>query len=343
MKNLFFNLLLVLVLVPMAFAQPDINGGPINTRTKTGIIDGVYVSTHIPTKRLVPYIDVREADVIWSKRVWRTIDLREKINLPLYYPLDEITPGGVWVKNTSRWSLWTVIRHHVMTGDLVVYDAENPAAIGRIFDGDQFKHPIMPEDGKDYFTDSVFRSEVFRLLGTLAPVETDEFGTMIALKDQYGYDSVQELPNGDIITVYPPRDTNWFTSKDIVQYRIKEDWFFDKQRSVLDVRILGIAPVIYKREKDNSISGTRELFWLYFPTDCRYVFNNYFVYNEKNGSAWMSFDDYFWKRRFASFIHKEENVYDRNVDKFRVGVDALMESKRITEEIRLIEHDVWSF
>ena len=30
-----------------------------------------------------------------------------------------------------------------------------------------------------------------------------------------------------------------------IQYEIKEDWFFDKQRSVLDVRIIGIAPVVY--------------------------------------------------------------------------------------------------
>jgi gliding motility associated protien GldN len=332
-----------LICFPLVYvAQGDINGGPINTRTETGIIDGVYVSSHIPTKRLIPYVNVREADVIWSKRVWRTIDLREKINLPLYFPHDEITNAGVWIRNTTRWSLWTVIRHHVLTGDLVVYDTENPAAIGRIFDGDQFKHPVRPEAGKDYFTDSIFRAEVFRMLGELAPIEVDEFGNMITLKGADGYDSVIER-NGQIETVYPPRDTTWITSKDIIQYRIKEDWFFDKQRSVLDVRILGLAPVVYKKDRNNNITGTRELFWLYFPTDCRYVFNNYFVYNEKNGAQWMSFDDYFWKRRFSSFIHKEENVYDRDIDKYRVGVDALMESRRITEDIRLFEHDVWDF
>ena len=57
-----------------------------------GIIDGVFIQEHIPTKRMIPYEYVREADAIWSRRVFEYIDLREKINHTLYYPLDEITP-----------------------------------------------------------------------------------------------------------------------------------------------------------------------------------------------------------------------------------------------------------
>ena len=330
MKNLIVSVILMFGL--STFAQEDINGGPINSRTKTGVIDGVYLSTHIPTKRLIPYEHVREADVIWSKRIWRTIDLREKINRPLYYPLDEFDAAGGWVRNESRWSLWTVIRHHILTGDLIVYSHYNPADF-YVKDGDMFKYPILPEPGKDYFTDSVYREELFNYLGELG-TRSDR-----ALSNIYGSDSVDAQGN----TVYPPRDTTWYTSKDIVQYKLKEDWFFDKERSVLDVRILGVAPVTYEKDDQGNIGGTKIMFWLYFPTDCRYVFNNYFVYNEDNGSRWMSFDDFFMKRRFNSFIHKEENVYDRSIDKYRVGVDALMESKKITEEIRLLEHDVWSF
>jgi gliding motility associated protien GldN len=312
--------------------REDINGGPINSRTQTGIIDGVYLSTHVPTKRLIPYEHVREADVIWSKRVWRTIDLREKMNLNIYYPLDTYDSDGNWVRNATRWSLWTVIRHHIFTGDLIVYSPYNPAQF-TLRDGDEFKYPILPEPGLDYYSDPVYRDALLFYLATLG-ADSD-----IPLVNGYGEDSLDAEGN----YVYPPRDTLWYKSDDIVQYRLKEDWFFDKERSVLDVRIIGLAPVYYKKDDDNNILGAEELFWLYFPTDCRYVFNNYFVYNDKNDAQWMSFDDFFWKRRFASFIHKESNVFDRNIDKYRVGVDALMESRRITEEIRLIEHDVWSF
>jgi gliding motility associated protien GldN len=127
---------------------------------------------------------------------------------------------------------------------------------------------------------------------------------------------------------------------------LKEDWFFDKERAQLDVRIIAIAPVVYDVEEDASgnkqITGLKELFWLYFP-HCRFIFNNYLVYNESNDAQWMSFDDLFWKRRFNAVIYKESNVFERDIEAYRTGVDALMESQKIKEEIRTIEHDVWQF
>jgi len=142
--------------------------------------------------------------------------------------------------------------------------------------------------------------------------------------------------------VYPPRDTSWFKTIDVIQYRVKEDWFFDKERSVLDVRILAIAPVVYSKDEQGQIQGMKELFWLYFP-HCRFVLNNYFVYNDKNDAQWMSFDDLFWKRRFTSVMYKESNVFDRKMEAYKTGVDALFEAEKVKEEIRTIEHDVWTF
>lgn len=326
----------ILIFSASIFAQ--INGGPINSRTETGVIDGVYLKSNIPTKRLIPYPPVREADVIWGRRIWRAIDLREKINQPLYYPLDEFTnpdpiTGKVeWIRNDNRWSLWTIIRQHILSGDLTVYSDYNPVRPS-IKDGDQFKYPILPEPGKNYYTDPTYRANLLYYLAKLGAKPIDPYLNM------WGEDSIDI--NGNY--VYPPRDTIWYTSKDIIQYRIKEDWFFDKERSVMDVRIIGLAPVKYQRDENNNITGTDVMFWLYFPTDCRYVFNNYYVYNPNNSARWMSFDDLFMKRKFNSFIYKEENAHDRSIDKYRVGVDALMESRRITEEIRNIEHDVWEY
>jgi gliding motility associated protien GldN len=319
-----------------SFAQ-DISGGPINNPSPN-VIDGVYIKSNIPTKRMIPYQRVREADVIWESRVWRTIDLREKINQTLYYPHDEFR-GENWIKHSTRWSLWTVIRTHVFKGDLIAYDPENPLALGT-FDGDQLRHPITPAPGKNYYSDEQYRKEIFRLFGSLAPVQLDDQGVPLGPVDENG-DYIYELDeNGDMAQVTYPRDTMWYSSKDIVQYKLKEDWFFDKERSVMDVRILGICPVIYSKDDQGRITGLRELFWLYFP-QCRFVFNNYFAYNPKNDAMWFSFDDIFWKRQFNSTIIKASNVFDRNVETYKNGIDALVESQRITEHIRYIEHDVW--
>ena len=316
----------------------EINGGPVNVQGD--VIDGVYIKEHIPTKRMIPYEFVREADVVWSKRVWRVIDMREKINLPIYLPFDYHTPSGQYVRNTSRWSLWTILRHHIMLGDIKMYSPYNPYQFD-MFDGDQFKYPIMPEPGFNYATDSVFREKAFYYLGRLGADSDTPLSNSEGTDDSVIYDPV----TGTSTPVYPPRDTIWTDSKEVVQYKIKEDWFFDKERSVMDVRILGIAPVVYKIEEVNGIKevkGLEEKYWLYFP-HCRYILNNYFVYNDQNDAQWMSFDDFFWKRRFSSTIYKESNVYEREIDAYRSGVDALLESEKITEEIRLFEHDVWHF
>ena len=279
--------------------------------SSSGVLDGVYVQEHIPTKRVVQYAHLREADVMWSKRVWRTIDLREKLNHPLYYPEEAMA---------DRMSLFDVIRYGVFEeGSLTIYD------LTADFD-DKFRFPVKPTNGN--INDPAFVKRLKEFFGTVGQVarldpETDEF-----VYDDNGdqiYDSVAEA----------------YTSRDIIRYEIKEDWFFDKQRSVMDVRIIGISPVVYFRnEETGDIMGPKNLFWLYFP-ECRYVFQNFFVYNSSNDAMRMSFDDIFWKRQFSSYIHKETNVYDRSVSLVWDGLDALLESKRIKEEMFKIEHDVW--
>ena len=79
------------------------------------ILDKPWIKENTPTRRVVPYTHVREADVMWHKRVWREIDLREKINHPLYYPIDPIA---------DRKSLFDVIKHAVtVEKTLKAYDA----------------------------------------------------------------------------------------------------------------------------------------------------------------------------------------------------------------------------
>jgi gliding motility associated protien GldN len=77
-------------------------------------VDGVAKKEHISNKSGIPYVHVREADILWSKTVWRMIDLRERINLPMYYPTHSID---------GRKSLIDVIVDGIQQGDLVPYGA----------------------------------------------------------------------------------------------------------------------------------------------------------------------------------------------------------------------------
>lgn len=70
------NLLLVLVMALISnvvFAQRP-------------VIDGVVEKTLMKDRKVLPYASVREADVFWEKRIWRVIDVREKMNKPFMYP-----------------------------------------------------------------------------------------------------------------------------------------------------------------------------------------------------------------------------------------------------------------
>lgn len=75
-------------------------------------IINVYDRIHIPNKKPIPYVPIREADVMWSKDIWRTIDLREKMNQRLYYP---INPVG------QRMSLFSLIMHGITENNLHAY------------------------------------------------------------------------------------------------------------------------------------------------------------------------------------------------------------------------------
>ncbi|HRU61078.1 MAG TPA: gliding motility protein GldN, partial [Bacteroidia bacterium] len=81
---------------------------------------------------------------------------------------------------------------------------------------------------------------------------------------------------------------------------------------------------------------------IYYP-EARKLFANAEVFNRSNDAERRSFDDIFQKRLFASYIYKESNVYDRRIDDYKQGMNALLESERIKTEITNMEHDMWEF
>lgn len=302
----------VILLLTLLLISPIINAQCYNNYGGD-VLDATHITSNVFTKRVVAYTHLSERDVLWSKRVWRTIDLRQRMNHPLFYPEEP---------QSDRAALWDIIKCSALRErSLTIYE------LGIDFD-DQFKFPVKPKNGNP--NDSVFIDRLASFFGEEQVIE---------ILDENDEPMI-DLETGDVML-----DTivNEYTARDIIRYEIKEDCFFDKQRSVMDVRIIGISPVVYYTNPETGdIVGTKNLFWLYFP-ECRYTFQNHKVYNPNNDAMSMSFDDLFWKRQFSSYVTKESNVHNRPIISTHDGVDALLESERIKNQIFITEHDMWHY
>lgn len=234
-------------------------------------------------REVVPYDNIREADVLWQKRVWRIIDSREKMNLPFKYE-------GIDWKDLKP--LVFILRDAAISGEITVYQEDN------------FKTVKLPAD---------------------------------VAKIGAGNDTIQlsDLDGNYVKDTVLVRE---FDPTKVSKYRIKEDWFFDKETSSMQVRIMAIAPLYY----DDQIQLDLPMFWAYFPTT-RNVLVKQEVFNAHNDAIRLSWDDLFEMRMFSSYIYKESNVFDRRIQDYATGTDALRESDRIKQDIFEYEHNLWSY
>ncbi len=239
----------------------------------------------------VPLPGIRKADIFWAKRVWRVIDLREKINEPFYFPADP--------QNGCE-SLISVLINAILADSLMAYSAVD----------DEFRTPLTkPELAALLQSRDTIRNRVDPFTGSALP---------------------------DTIIVTP------YDLSAVISFRIKEDWFFDVKRSVLDVRILGICPLREEYDRDGNFKGTRADFWVYFPDARRFLVRST-PFNRFNDAQRLSYDDIFMKRLFSSYVVKESNVYDRYIQSFLTGLDALLESERSENATFEFEHDLWEY
>ena len=364
----------------------------------------VRAADYVWSKRLYSRIDAREKI---NQQLFLPFDSFDGTTDGSFYKptkVEEVDDYS-WNKDQSRWSLWTIIFRHVLLGDLTVYKVASDA-YPALEDGYSLKYPIAQKPNlnrSDYFNDKLYRKEVNGIISSNGVGEyirlprvsdpTDTFDviktnqtpqvyidSMILADSDYAllsgldkdkFKSWWDAANANSILRKDPKIL-YLASNSIFGYNIKEDWFFDKQRSLIDRRIISIAPLarytvdltsdltergdllVYDKEGKAFIYDNggfdeytdnyeeREVFWLYFP-ELRNVIVNYFVYNDKSDAQWMSFDDLFWKRQFNAQIYKTSDKFDREIEDYKYGVDALYEAEKIKEDIRKWEHDVWNF
>ena len=130
-------------------------------------------------------------------------------------------------------------------------------------------------------------------------------------------------------------------SAEVQRCQIKEEWYFDKQRSELLVKIIAICPIRVV-EKDGELVPQR-LFWIPYDENLRKVLVASPFFNRSNSAAKLSYDDVFMRRIFDSYIIREDNMFDRSINEYSTGVDALRESERIKQSIIDFEQGLWEY
>jgi gliding motility associated protien GldN len=296
---------LILLLVTTTLCLVGVNAQGVLTIEE---MNSVYKKEKHNNKRIQQYAPLRQADVMWSRKIWREIDLRQRINHPFFYPEND----GVAHTIEDRKSLIDVIYSAILEGSITAY--------GNAAMDDEFRE-VMSQN--DILKIGGAKEELIEVIDWDAVAEGAD-------PEEAKTTKLNKIP---------------FNRNTVKKWRLKEEWFFDKQRSVMDVRIIGLAPLQEDRDEVNGqLLGTfSPLFWVYFP-EAREILINAEVFNlVKNDAERRTYDDIFWKRMFASIIIKEANVMDRKVNEFMIGLDAVLEAERIKAEIFNIEHDLWEY
>lgn len=197
----------------------------------------------------------------------------------------------------------------------VIWDAIKAGEI-EIFEDDEMKIPLDAQ----LVIDRATRSDTVQM----------------EVYDDYG--------EADYMTVFVPHQ---FTSDDIYQYAIKEAVYLDKARSGIQVRKLGLAPMEEKYkviDGETEYMGTQTLFWIPMQSwNVRVLFAKKEAYCRENFVHLPNWEYAFNSFMYSSFITREDNVYNRSIHEFLTGVDALLESERIEEEIMNISSDMWEY
>ena len=289
----------------------------------------------------IPYGYVDERDIMWSKIVWEKIDLNQKINYPLLYPIDSNRFGD------NRKSLFQALIDGLERG------GQNPDADDAITEVYATSYFQQKRDFSEIQNSlkAIFLPDVaLELLGQFGIAGTENVQLFLdrALADKLS--DYPELYSDELISQMKPYVVpTEITAADITSYLIKGMWYFDKRQGALKYRLLGIAPAGYDIQTQNpTYSGDPKVipyFWVWYK-DARQALHNVKVLNEKNGSQPLTFDNILNARRFGSVIYKTQNIYeDREIENYIQdnSLMQLLEARRIKEEIRNFELDMWTY
>ena len=264
----------------------------------------------------------RTDDVVWSRVVYRIIDMRFKQNYQLYTPVSSDDP------------VYSSLFRTILRG------IENGLPIYR-------KSP-MTGDIKPYFNvPAVTKFEIPPLLKTQGydeAIVVDSTESDIS-KSNYmllNYDSVADQWT---FKAYAYDDF----ARNTIKYMIQEVIFFDKHYSRLYSKILAIAPMNpdnYQRNDETTVMDAlygQILFWVPFDALRPYMAQQY-VTPRGNDNKRITFDDFFIQKMYSSYLVGINNVYNKMIPQVADTYEGMQaEQRRIENELLTVEQDLWAY
>jgi gliding motility associated protien GldN len=242
-------------------------------------LDGIY-ATKISERVPLAYPHLEERDVLWEKRIWREIDVKELRN------------------------------HH--------FAAAKRYFIDILFEGLQNKK--IRAFGNEEFSNEISYEDISKVLNTADTIEVED-------------------PQTGIKSYVPVK--NNFDPSNVTKYRIKEVVYFDSKLGRMNIRILGIAPIVNLNDNQGNPVATTALCWFYY-NDLRPVLVREPMLGDNTDIRGLSWDDVFQARVFSSHIIKQSNVRDLRLQDVHSGMAIIQKGDDIRDEIRSIEADFFS-
>jgi gliding motility associated protien GldN len=262
----------------------------------------------------IAVVNHRADDIVWSRIVYRIIDMRDKQNYQIYFPT---------IPNDQYRSLFRLLLDAVVNDTLRAYDKVER-------DIQPLYQTVLPKDSlKNIFT----------------YITNDTVNKTISKDQLIAEDPITQKLNISKF-LYPAY------IKDQLKFVIQEIVFFDKHTSRMYSKIIGIAP-IYALTESNVSLGSNNDAWSYMQSSvlCWFLFDELRPYLAKqyvipsgNDTQRLTYDEFFAQRLYSSYILGDSNINNRTLLQYLSNPEKIRkEQQRIETEMLNFEQDLWEY
>lgn len=257
-------------------------------------------------------ISHRADDIVWARVVYRVIDMREKQNYRLYFP--------VRYDNPSYRNLFKVMLDAVCEDGLTVYE-RGVEFLPR------YDRPLSAED--------------LQANTQLAKESEDEENSYLIEADALGTPTL----NNDNFTYYV-RNQLKYIIQEVIFFDKHTSRLYTK---IIGIAPLYSDHPHKQNASAMSALHTSILFWILFD-DLRPYLAKQYVINSGNEVQRLTFDEFFSQKLYGSYLLGDNNMfgrmlleYDKVIDEERFEEYVKKEQKRIETELMNFEQDLWEY